>query len=203
MARDVPLADRKEIAATLRYLVERQDRRGIVARFGGAAASLASSVETRVRAIMDSLGVSYVSQWEGEGSTDTRYFRASWTSAPTPIDGYQYAIHLGPFKLTDTLRIDAATTTWFVKSRNTLRIERAGLPGLEIPLQPVLERAAAYRGAGGGGGRRDEVPISLLRAEASGLHSAALLYLTVLNAVRGDSGWSVTALDGELFLRLK
>jgi hypothetical protein len=47
------------------------------------------------------------------------------------------------------------------------------------------------------------VPISLLRAEASGPHSAALLYLTVLNAARGDGGWSVTSLDGELFLRLK
>lgn len=202
-ARDVSFADRKEIAATLRYLVERQDRQGIVARFGGPSASLASSVETRVRAIMDSLGVSYVSRWEREGSADTRYFHASWTSAPTPIDGYQYAIHLGPFKLTDTLRIDAATTTWFIKSRNTLRIERAGLPGLEIPLQPVLERAAAYRRAGGAPGRPDEVPISLLRAEASGPHSAALLYLTVLNAARGDSGWSVTALDGELFLQLR
>jgi uncharacterized protein DUF4153 len=198
-ARDIPFADRKEIAATLRYLVERHDRQGIVARFGGPA-SLASSVETRVRAIMESLGVSYVSQWEREGSTETHYFHASWTSAPTLIDGYQYAIHLGPFKLKDTLRIDAATTTWFVTSRNALRIERAGLPGLEIPLQPVLERAAAYRGARG---RRDEVPIGLLRAEASGPHSDALLYLTVLNATRGDSGWSVTSLDGELFLQLK
>lgn len=198
-ARDVPFDDRKEIAATLRYLVERHDRQGIVARFGGPA-SLASSVETQVRAIMDSLGVAYVSRWERVGSGDLHWFRASLTSAPTPIDGYQYWIHLRPFGPSDTLRIDAATMTWFDKPRNALRIERAGLPGLEIPLQPVLERAAAYRGPGG---RRDEVPIGLLRAEASGSLGAALLYLTSVSATRGDSGWSVTSLDGELFLQLK
>jgi hypothetical protein len=197
--RDVPFADRKEIAAILRYLVERHDRQGIAARFGGPA-SLASSGETRVRAIMASLGVAYVSRWEGEESKESHYFRANWTSAPTPIDGYQYAIHLGPFRLKDTLRIDAATTAWFVKARNALRVERGGQPALEIPLQPVIERAAAYRGARG---RRDEVPIGLLRAETSGPGGAALLYLTALNATRGDSGWAVTTIDGELFLRLK
>ena len=104
------------------------------------------------------------------------------------------------FRLGDTLRIDAATTTWFVKARNALRVERAGQPALEIPLQPVIERAAAYRRTRG---RRDEVPIGLLRAETSGPGGAALPYLTTLNATRGDSGWAVTAIDGELFLRLK
>lgn len=197
--RDVPFADRKEIAAILRYLVERQDRRGLAARFGGPA-PLASSGETRVRAIMASLGVAYVSRWEGEESKESHYFRATWTTAPTPIDGYQYAIHLGPFGLKDTLRIDAATSVSFEKARNALRLERGGQPPLEIPLQPVIERAAAYRGTRG---RRDEMPIGLLRAEASGPRGAALLYLTVLNATRGDSGWAVTAIDGELFLRLK
>lgn len=199
-ARDVPFADRKEIAATVRYLVDRHDRQGIAARFGGPASLASSAVETRVRVIMASLGVTYVSPWEGEEGKESHYFRANWTTAPTPIDGYQYAIHLGPFELKDTLRIDAATTAWFVKARNALRVERAGQPALEIPLQPVIERAAAYRRAPG---RRDEVPIGLLRAETNGPRGAALLYLTVLNVTRGDSGWAVTAIDGELFLRLK
>jgi hypothetical protein len=128
-ARVVPFADRKEIAATLRYLVERHDRQGIAARFGGPASLASAAVETRVRPIMTSIGVPYVSRWEGEQS-----------------------------------------------------------------------KVVAYRGARG---RRDEVPISLLRAEASGWRGAALLYLTALNAVRGDSGWAVTSLDGELFLRLQ
>jgi hypothetical protein len=198
--RDIPFADRKEIAATVRYLVERHDRQGIAARFGGTASLASSAVETRVRAIMASLGVAYVSRWEGEESKESRYFRASWTRAPTPIDGYQYAIHLGPFEPKDTLRIDAATTAWFVKGRNALRVDRGGQPALEIPLQPVIERAVAYRGARE---RRDEVPIGLLRAEASGPGGAALLYLTALNATRGDSGWVVMTIDGELFLRLK
>ena len=125
---------------------------------------------------MASLGVAYVSPWEREEGKESRYLHASWTtSVPTPIDGYQYAIHLGPFRLGDTLRIDAATTAWFVKARNALRAERAGQPALEIPLQPVIERAAAYRRTRG---RRDEVPIGLLRAETSGPGGAALPYLT-------------------------
>jgi len=199
-ARDVPYADRKEIAATVRYLVERHDRQGIAARFGGAASLASSAVETRVRAIMASLGVAYVSPWDREESKESYYFRAKWTTAPTPIDGYQYAIHLGPFELKDTLRIDAATSVSFEKARNALRVERGGQPALEIPLQPVIERAAAYRRTRG---RYDEVPIGLLRAETSGPGGGALLYLTVLNATHGDSGWAVTTIDGELFLRLK
>jgi len=199
-ARDVPYADRKEIAATVRYLVERHDRQGIAARFGGPASLASAAVETRVRAIMASLGVAYVSPWDREESKESYYFRAKWTTAPTPIDGYQYAIHLGPFELKDTLRIDAATSVSFEKARNALRVERGGQPALEIPLQPVIERAAAYRRTRG---RYDEVPIGLLRAETSGPGGGALLYLTVLNATHGDSGWAVTTIDGELFLRLK
>ncbi len=199
-ARDVSFADRKEIAATVRYLVERHDQQGIAARFGGAASLASSAVETKVRAIMASLGVAYVSPWEREESKESYYFRAKWTTAPTPIDGYQYAIHLGHFELKDTLRVDATTNAWFVKARNAFRVERGGQPALEIPLQPVIERAAAYRRTRG---RYDEVPIGLLRAETSGPRGAALLYLTVLNAARGDSGWAVTTIDGELFLRLK
>ena len=200
-ARDVPFADRKEIAATVRYLLERHDRRGIAARFGEPASLASSAVETRVRTIMASLGVAYVSGWEREEGQESHYFRASWTAAPTPIDGYEYAIHLAPFGLLkDTLRIDAATSVSFDKARNALRVERGGQPALEIPLQPVIERAIAYRRVRG---RYDEVPIGLLRAETSSPRGAALLYLTMLAASHGDSGWAVTAIDGELFLRLK
>jgi hypothetical protein len=197
--RAVSFADRKEIAATLRYLVERRDGRGIAERFGGSA-SLAASGETRVRAIMASLGVAYVSPWEREENRESRYFHASWTTVPTPIEGYQYAIHLELFRLKDTLRIDAATAAWFVEARNVLRVERGGHPALEVPLDPVIERASAYRGTRG---RRDMMPIDLLRAETTGPGGTALLYLTRLNATRGDSGWAVTAIDGELFLRLQ
>jgi hypothetical protein len=149
---------------------------------------------------MASLGVAYVSGWEREEGQESHYFRASWTAAPTPIDGYQYAIHLGPFALKDTLRIDSATIVSFDKARNALRVERGGQPALEIPFQPVIERATAYRRVRG---RYDEVPIGLLRAEASSPGGAALLYLTMLAASHGDSGWAVTAIDGELFLRLE
>jgi hypothetical protein len=139
---------------------------------------------------------SYVSRWE-QRSTDTRYFHASWTSAD-PIDGYQYAIHRPS---ADRHPADRRRDNDLI-CQVLQYADRAPDCRARIPLQPVLERAAAYRGAGGARGRRDEVPITLLRAEASGPHGAALLYLTVLNAARGDSGWSVTSLDGELFLRL-
>src|SRR5512143_124514 len=191
-AREVPFADRKEIAAPVRYLVERHDRKGIATRFGGPASRASSAVETRVRTIMASLGVAYVSPWEREEGEESHSFRAQWTTAPTPIDGYQYAIHLGHFEPKDTLRLDAASVS-FAQARNALRVERGGLAALEIPLQPVIERATAYRRTRG---RYDEVPIGLLRGETSGPGGAALLYLTMLNASHGDSGWTVTAIDG-------
>src|SRR5262249_43282680 len=89
--RDVPFADREQIAATLRYLLERHDPRGLAARFGHVAPWQSRSAEPRVRTIMASLGVAYVSRWETETAVEHFSFSASSPDGPVRIDGYQYA----------------------------------------------------------------------------------------------------------------
>ncbi len=197
--RDVPFAERKEIAATLRYLLRRGDGKAIAARFGGSAVPTPANVEPRVRTIMASLGVGYVSPWQSEESVESLSLSSSWDRAPLRIDGYAYALHLTPLGVGDSVEIERGTFLTFVKGQNFFRVTTNGRPVLEIPLQPVIDRAAAYRR------QRDDyqVPMSLLRAEATAGPSAGELYLTNLFATKQGGAWSVSSYSGELFLRLR
>lgn len=196
--RDVPFADRKEIAATLRYLLQRGDGKAIAARFGGPAVPASASVEPRVRTIMSSLGVAYVSPWETEDSVESVSFSSNWDRAPLRIDGYTYVLHLVPQAISDSVAIERGAYLLFVKGENVLRVTNSGRTALEIPLQPVIDRVATYRRQRGG----YEVPMSLLRAEATSGGAAGQLYLTSMYATMKDGTWSVSSYTGELFLRL-
>ncbi len=197
--RDVPFADRKEIAATLRYLLQRGDGRAIAARFGGPAVPAAADVEPRVRKLMTSLGVEYVSPWETEESVESISFSSSWDRTPLRIDGYTYVLHLAPRGVGDSVPIEPGTVLFFVKGPNVFRVTGNGRTALEIPLQPVIDRVAAYRR------QRDdyEIPIGLLRTEATGERAAGELYLTSMYATKQGGAWSVSSYSGELFLRLR
>ena len=198
-ARDVPFGDRKEIAATLRYLLRRGDGKAIAARFGGSRVPAPANVEPRVRTIMASLGVGYVSPWQSEDSVETISVSSSWDRAPVRIDAYAYALHLAPQRIGDSVEIERGTFLTFVKGQNVFRVTTDGRAVLEIPLQPVIDRVAAYRRQRGD----SRVPMSLLRAEATAGPAAGALYLTNLFASKQGSAWSVSSYSGELFLRLR
>jgi hypothetical protein len=197
--REVPFDDRKEVAATLRYLLRRGDGKAIAARFGGSAIPTSANVEPRVRTIMASLGVGYVSPWQGEDSVESISLSSSWDPAPVRIDRYTYALHLAPRGVGDSVEIERGTFLTFVKGQNVFRVTTDGRAVLEIPLQPVIDRVAAYRR------QRDDsrVPMSLLRAEATAGPSAGALYVTNLFATKQGGAWSVSSYAGELFLRLR
>jgi hypothetical protein len=196
---EVPFDDRKEIAATLRYLLERGDGKSIAARFGGSAVPTPANVEPRVRTIMASLGVGYVSPWQGEDSVESISVSSSWDRAPVRIDAYSYVLHLAPRAIGDTVEIERGTLLTFVKGQNVFRVTTNGGAVLEIPLQPVIDRVAAYRRQRGD----SRIPMSLLRAEATAGTSAGALYLTNLFATKQGGAWLVSSYAGELFLRLR
>jgi uncharacterized protein DUF4153 len=197
--REVPFDDRKEIAATLRYLLERGDGKAIALRFGGSAAARPVDVESRVRSIMASLGVAYVNRWERSDSLEPLLLSSSFDKTPIRIAGYAYVLHLTPQSVGDSVEIERGTVLSFIKAQNTLRVTTNGRPVLDILLQPVLDRAMAYRR------QRDDarVPLSVLHAEATEGPAAGELYLTSLYATRQGGAWSITSYDGELFLRLR
>lgn len=197
--RDMPFADRKEIAATLRYLLQRGDGKAIAARFGGSAAAKPVDVEARVRATMTSLGVAYVNQWQRSDSLETLSFSASFESTPLKIDGYSYVLHLTAPPQRDTMPIEPGTVLYLMKGQNTIRVATDGRPVLDIPLQPVIDRVVAYRK------QRDDyqTPMNLLRAQATAGSAAGEIYLTNLYATRTGGQWVVSTYSGELFLRLR
>lgn len=197
--RDVPFADRKEIAGTLRYLLRRGDGMAVAARFGGPVVPTAADVEPRVRAIMSKLGVGYVSPWESEESVESLSLSAEWDRAPIRIDGYTYALHLAPRGIGDTLVVEPGTVLTFVKGDNVFRVATGGRPVLEIPMQPVIDRVAAYRRQHGG----YQVPMSLLRTEATAGRATGVLYFTTMYVTKQGSAWNVSTYGGELFLKLR
>ena len=198
-AHEVPFDDRKEIAATLRYLLERGDGKAIAARFGGSAAAKPVDVESRVRSIMASLGVAYVNQWQRSESTETLSPSSSFDKTPIRVAGYTYVLHLSPQSVGDSVEIEHGTFLYYVKGQNAFRVTTNGRAVLDIPLQPLLDRAVAYRR------QRDDarVPMSVLHAEATAGPAAGELYLTSLYATRQTSAWSITSYSGELLLRLR
>lgn len=197
-AHEVPFDDRKEIAATLRYLLERGDGKAIAVRFGGSVAARPVDVESRVRSIMASLGVAYVNQWQRSDSMETLSLSSNFDKTPIRIAGYTYVVHLSPQFVGDSVEIEHGIFLSYVKGQNAFRVTTNGRSVLDIPLQPMLDRAMAYRQ------RTDSrVPISVLRAEAAAGSAAGELYLTSLFASKQKGQWAVSSYMGELFLRLR
>jgi hypothetical protein len=199
VSREVPFDDRKEIAATLRYLLEREDGKAIAARFGGSAAAKPVNVESRVRSIMASLGVAYVNQWRRSDSLETLYLSSNFDKTPLRVAGYTYVLHLSPQSMGDSVEIEPGTLVFYKKEQNAFRVTTNGRSVLDIPLQPMFDRAAAYRP------QRDDsrVPLGVLRAEATAGPAAGVLYFTSLYATRQGGAWSITSYNGELFVRLR
>jgi hypothetical protein len=199
VAHEVPFDDRKEIAATLRYLLERGDGKAIAARFGGSVAAKPVNVESRVRSVMASLGVAYVNQWQRSDSVETLSLSSTFDKTPIRIAGYTYVLHLPSQGMADSVEIEPGTFVSYKREQNAFRVTTNGRSVLDIPLQPMLDRAAAYRG------QRDDyqVPMSVLRAEATAGPAAGELYLSSLYATRQSGTWSITSYNGELFLRLR
>jgi hypothetical protein len=197
--RDVPFADRKEIAATLRYLLRGGDAGAIAARFGGPAIPAAVEVEPRVRRLMTRLGVEYVAPWQSADTVESFSFSSHFGRAPLRIDGYSYVLHLERRGADDSVEIEPGTALRFVKDQNLFRVTAGGRTVLEIPLQPVIDRVRAYRRQG----NRSDVPFTLLHAAASAGGAAGELYLTSVYATQQGGAWSVSSYSGELFLRLR
>jgi len=199
VAHEVPFDDRKEIAATLRYLLERGDGKAIAARFGGSAVPTPANVEPRVRSIMASLGVAYVNQWQRSEGMETLSLTSEFDKTPIRIAGYTYVLHLSPQSMGDSVEIEPGTFISYRKEQNAFRVTTNGRSVFDISLQPLLDRAVAYRR------QRDDsrVPISVLRAEAAAGSAAGELYLTYFFASKQAGQWAMTAFAGELFLRLR
>ncbi len=197
--REVPFDDRKEIAATLRYLLVRGDGKAIAARFGGSAAARPVDVEARVRTIMSSLGVAYVSQWQRSESSETLSLSSMFEKTPIRIAGYTYLVHLAPQSMGDSVEIEPGTFLSYRKEQNAFQVTTNGRSVLDIPLQPLIDRAVAYRQRGD----ESRVPISVLRAEAVAGSAAGELYLTYLFASKQKGQWAMTSYSGELYLKLR
>jgi hypothetical protein len=207
---DVPVADEREIASGLRYLLETHGRESIapwltdsittaVHGTDSIAGNTNSAVggDAEARAIMANLNLEYLERGE---SVPYAGFK-SYTSKPLgsiAIEGYTYAIRFAFGANRDSVQI--VDGTWLEVSADTssLSVMRNGVSILEIPLQEALDTAAARDRIG-----RPTLPDTALRIAARNGDVAAFAYITQITyRLRRQGKSRPTYVVGELFLKL-
>jgi hypothetical protein len=202
-AKTISVTDRKEISATLRYLLATHGSGAIGPWLPDSIRKLASVKPLRfgsddeARKIMNALGLEYLDRG---ASVMNEYFSFASQSPHEVIDikGYAYAIRLSYWNVHDSLAVGDGYMLRFSPDSGSLQLSRSESVVLTIPLQPIADRAAAFRQTNG----NIAMPPELLRSEAEKDGSSALVQLTSMGGMRRTDGPKITSLAGEIYLRL-
>jgi hypothetical protein len=144
----VPVADRQEISAALRYLIGHHGTGSLVPWFGDSLAVRlglragrvgASGVESRVRVMTAVLGVPYASPWERSRPGEAGFSFRIGTRSAVSVAGFEL---LAPIEPTADLAgaADTAVRAVLVTDRRVVRVLRGRDQLLELALDPLLER---------------------------------------------------------------
>lgn len=194
---DVSFEDRKEISATVRYLAEHHGEASLEPLLGTHAASSPDSIARArnpddARRIVASLGIDYVSPWEGTRGERGYLLHAGGDATAGSIAGYDrlirglnstsdtLVVHLGPRAGSESDgSAGSGRRVRIVADSTALRILRseADFAPLELSVRALAERLTT-----GVGGRTAPVPPDSMwiRAEAGGLRAA--LWLETIEA---------------------
>lgn len=189
---EVSFEDRREISATVRYLVGRHGEGSLAPLFGGEppgaadartppASGRADTVSrTAARGaperIVASLGMDYVHRWEGARSHHFA-FRSADPVATRRIAGYDHLVRGVRQGLRDTLAVDGGVR--LVTDSAAVRLLRDGRPTLELS---VLRLAERLRSEGRDTG--EPVPADTMWVEGAVDGLAAALWLESITARR-------------------
>jgi hypothetical protein len=210
----VPYDDRREISATLRYLIQThgEGSLGGLARRGAdtptgiddpAAPSRIPTNEQAADRVMRQWGLAYVPRWVA--SEDREFFSYYATtpytgSAGKSITGFDYVTPLiwsrpmsqKVFIGTDTLEFG------FDEEANVFRVLQAGGERVTIPLAPLVESLKSEDQPG-----RTGVSADRLRVEGRSERMGARLDIRSMNGRRTESGLVIQHVDGEVYLDLE
>lgn len=148
----IEFADRKEMSAILRYLIETHDARVVDEWTGGQLSSIdtvtvdrwnRAMAGSRAKLIVEYLGVPYVSRWEfREDNSFSHYWDRTGTAAD--ISGYDFAYEFNN-RTADTVVFGSVTLELLVDdSTDAFVISRAGETLVSIPLTETVLRINEY-----------------------------------------------------------
>jgi hypothetical protein len=203
--RDLSFADRKEISAGLRYLIETHGTGSIEPWFGGSLAAIDTvgegtrpadrgEADERTRLITAYLGVPYVGRWQRGDVEQFNYF-VERSEEAISIRGYDYAVHLDG-ALHDTVQV--ADDIRLRYDSTGVALELASESGIlaSVPLLQLLERAQRYAGTGGD----RSIPRDSLLATAENERARIAVYVTAVSGQRLEEGVALSSLSAEVYL---
>jgi hypothetical protein len=203
---NVEFLDRREVNATLRYLIEMHGTASIEAWFGGELTGVDSAgtaparqgeTEERVQRFTSYLGIGYVDRWQ-RGTEERFNYNARQTAEPIAIAEYDYAVRVDGL-VSESVELGDGATLAYDSTRSEVQLLSGGETLIGVPLLPVLERAAAYRIVEG----EQAIPRDTLLATADNDAARLAVYVTAAVGVRSGGAPVLTSLGAVVYLRLK
>jgi uncharacterized protein DUF4153 len=217
--REVSFNERREMSDLVRYLVGIHGPRSLAA-ISDTLRRVAENVqnprpnepvadEPAARAVMDQLGMEYVSRWQGGGTDRVTNFVTS-SNEPMAVEGYDW-VTTSNLSVPFTVALGADTLAFAPDSLPIrLGVSRHGQRLLDVPLWPLVEQAraaerSAIRGVLPPAGSVKGVPAKPpaqppLRLDAEGNGLRLRLIVRSLR-VTGDSARAHVSADATILLR--
>lgn len=188
----VSMEDRREIGATVAYLLEHHGAKpltpilgpelAVTDSVGGTAPIRSWLARDRAAEVMAQLGL----EWVGPRATvdPMGYFNfGAQTETALETDGYDYVLATGQ---TTTMQV-GDTELSFVLADGVMQIQSKGVTLLDLPLEPMARRALAA--ADSGLVERDNrLPRYVLRAEGASPALRVVFYPVWITGRRGNDG---------------
>jgi hypothetical protein len=199
----VPLDVRREVSATLAYLIDTHGVRSLRSVLWDSPALAAADTmtgtgygqgEKPARAIMNRLGMEYVARWQTQSSTYFSYNgRRGSESVVTPTSDVDYHVRLPGFV---PQRFQTGATAWELgpgRRGKVIRLATNGHTAAEFPTDTLVTLARLH-------GAMDPGPWPKFTV-ASDYARATLVVLNFTGTQIGDST-SFTNLEGDLYLKV-
>jgi hypothetical protein len=207
-ARDVPFADRKEISAGLRYLIQTHGAGSIEPWFGGSLATIDTvgqgtrpserhETDERTRLITAYLGVPYVGRWQ-RGDVESFNYFVQQDEVAIPIRGFDYAARVDGVPR-EHVHLTEPLTLSYDSTAVTLELLQEDDSLVSVPLLPLLERAQRYAGTGGD----RSIPRDSLLATAENARARIAVYFTAISGQLLEEGVALNSLSADVYLAVK
>ena len=202
-AADFAADDRKALSGAVRYLVATHGSRSLAPLLGDSftakvirPAELSDAdPDGRARAIVEALGVRYVTRWGETGSAGKWFAYSSDDREPTPLAGYDLLVAIRTIR--PNAARDSGLVAFLVRNARSVRILRSGQPLLDVPLDSVLRRARAP------GARGSTLPAAALRFEAGNARARAMVVVRSVDGYATAKGPDVRDVQGWVLVKLR
>lgn len=201
-------ADRREISAVLRYLVETHGTEAIARWFGDSLGRIdtvahgtgpSGAVEARAQLIAASLNVGYVSRWAVPGPNREFRYTSDLKHVAIPVAGYDAVFYVTRGRF-DSLMPGAGLRVAPGRGGRALVVYDAARLLVALPLDSLI---LSLRAEGHGGADPSALPAEMLRLERETPAGRAALYLHQLVG-RGDAdSLTITSYSGTLLVARK